>query len=685
MKIVISTSPHIKHASVLESDFQPADNLMYSFAPLGILMLSSCIIKEFGIMPSIFDLNRNINTSHINTDHTFYSSCAKLILASNPNVVGFMTECDSYHHLLQVCSEIKKISPQCFIVLGGPHATAVALPTMNKWSCIDCIVLGEGEITFVELIGQLNSGNEGIVPGTIMRDKQGTVCVGDKRQLLENLDDLPFPAYELYEPNIGEELFLEVGRGCPFQCTFCSTSPFWERRHRVKSPRRIVEEMKYLKLLHNCKRVHFTHDLFTANQVWVANVCNEIIDADLGMNWTCSSRVDTISEPLIKLMSEAGCNAIFFGIESGSDRILEEIEKKIYFKETVAIIEICQKYGITPNAGMIVGFPTEDELSFNQTFEAYFKLLKSGIKPLHLFSYCPFVQSSIYESLTDLTFTGNFLDIPLPLELIKTNFDLIRNDQELFGSFYKPSLEHKIKGLTDEMISGIDEFALLVDAVRLPSILIAEQGKGMQNLFFEWIKYIATKNTSRSSHAYRKYFGSSIDYCEFLLALNREHQSDFQSFNESLLRIVATNFQIANQSHEIFPISMANYRTKVVDKNLLKVKLNSQISTINILDYIQIEYDVSQYLDCIDVPLEVPKKQITNYAWQKGVDGQVSLIQLNDFVYYLIDSLQTTTLNVQQLIDDWLKHSNVDESVNLVDIFEDLKSAQERNIIKITG
>src|ERR1044072_8947370 len=124
------------------------------------------------------------------------------------------------------------------------------------------------------------------VPGGWYRSTDGFVSFDGERQLIKHLDMLSYPAYELYKPDSEEQIFFEVGRGCPFQCTFCSTAPFWKRAHRVKSAMRIVEELLYVTQLYGCRRMHFTHDLFTTNIAWVQEVCEALISAAVPVKWT---------------------------------------------------------------------------------------------------------------------------------------------------------------------------------------------------------------------------------------------------------------------------------------------------------------------------------------------------------------------------------------------------------------
>jgi radical SAM superfamily enzyme YgiQ (UPF0313 family) len=685
MNIVLSTSPHIKHSSVLDSDFKPRNDLMYTFAPLGILMLCAMAREKWGITPQIYDINSAINNNEITNDEHFYSSSAQSIAKLQPTLLGFMTECDSYHHVLQICSEVKKILPNCFITLGGPHATAVAEKTMERWDCVDCIILGEGEITFAHLIQQLSlnqSNTDIVIPGAITRGANGDIIKSGNRPLIEHLDELPMPAYDLYSPAFGEELFVEVGRGCPFQCTFCSTSPFWSRKHRVKSPERIVSEIKYIRELHGTSRFHFTHDLFTANNEWAAKVCSALISAGLNIRWTCSSRIDTISEGLIKHMAKAGCNAIFFGIESGSERVLDVIQKGLTLSRTYEIVSLCHKYGIASNAGLIVGFPFEDTQSFSETFDLYLSLMKLGTKPLHIFSFCPFTQSTLFTSLKNMECSGHFLDIPLSDRLSKRNRLLIATDYDLFASYFRPRLDN-IAGMRPGMIYAVDEFALLVDSVRVPSMIIASHSGGMSELFFKWIAWIELRNQDKERNTYRKYFGSPIEYCEFLTELCCQHIGQFPEYVLPLLLVMKKNFDIASKLSHREPNSMATYRSKAIDPRLTEIHFESSISYGNVIETIELPFDVVPILYSLSLDGgDAPVRRKTNLVWMQAEDGNVSLIQVNDFIFYLLTEVKEKTSCVKDILSSWTQQGN-SEMFIYSDILSDVQKAVDANLVTL--
>ena len=228
MRVQLVTSPHTRHPDVLQNDFAVTPAVMMTFIPIGLLSLVAAA-RESGVAdPALFDLNRRTREGGITLSPDFYGSAADAICDTEPDVVGFMTENESYHHVLQICREIKARTPHVNVVLGGPHASAVAGPTLRAWECVDYVVAGEGESAFPDLLRMLE-GHADAVPGVWQRTSAGTPAFGGDRPLLTSLDTLPYPAYDLYRPDPGEEIFFEVGRGCPFQCTFCSTAPFWRR------------------------------------------------------------------------------------------------------------------------------------------------------------------------------------------------------------------------------------------------------------------------------------------------------------------------------------------------------------------------------------------------------------------------------------------------------------------------
>lgn len=558
MRVLFATSPHVRHPAVLQSDFAPNNAVMYSFAPIGLLSLAAAVRRSvIGAECVLYDLNRRITTGSVPLGPGLYDVIAEDLRAHKPDVVGFMTECDSYHHVIQICAALKKLLPDCCIILGGPHASAVAHPTMKTVTAVDAIVIGEGEVSFPELLVSLKS--DAAVAGTLRRVSGERLLQGPPRSLVETLDELPIPAFDLYAPDAGEEMFIEVGRGCPFQCEFCSTAPYWHRRHRVKSPDRILRELRIVQHSFGTERIHFTHDLFTTNKVWVKALCEALIEEGSPATWTCSARADTVDENLLILMKKAGCGAIYFGLESGSQRILREIKKDIPISRSLEVISICKRIGISPNAGLIVGFPTEDNASLRDTFAVYERVLKLGCRPAHIFAFCPFADAPLFPRLRDLVCSGHFVDLPMGPDTDIRNRNIVASDQMLYGAYFRPDLPELVPG-EPLALSALDEFSSLVDAAMVPALRLADIRGGMYDVFCGWLSWIQHHNKERRAQSYRAGYGTAAMFARYLLdELTRDPRASKSDI--AIAVAIETNLRVAESVNFVSATTMASHRS----------------------------------------------------------------------------------------------------------------------------
>jgi pyruvate-formate lyase-activating enzyme len=651
VKVLLATSPHVRHAAVLQSDFTPDPTSMYTFAPVGLLSLAATLREERPeVSCELYDLNRRIISGALPLDERFYASVAQDLCARAPDVIGFMTECDSYHHLLQIAGEVKRIAPGTAIVLGGPHASAVARATLERCEDVDAVVIGEGEATFPKVLDALASPSTHGVPGGLIRSARdpGELLDGGARALVGKLDDLPIPAYDLYVPDPGEEIFIEVGRGCPFQCTFCSTAPYWNRRHRVKSPERILAEIALVRELFGTTRAHFTHDLFTTHRRWVRTVCAALIDAGVPIRWTCSARTDTVEEDLLDLMARAGCDAIYFGIESGSERVLREIRKDIPLARSFAVLEQCGRVGITPNAGFIVGFPSEDSESIRETFLAHERALRLGCRPTHLFAFCPFADSELYADCGELRCTGHFVDLPLGTATDLANRRLVASDSDLYGAYFRPRLGEVVPGRPDA-IFAMDEFSPLAEAALIPTLALAELCGGMYEVFRRWVSWIETRNDARGAPGYRRGYGSPADFATFVLGeLNASGQA-----TEPVLaaaQAVRLNLLVVQRELPRASTTMASHRSLVLPAtdDARSITLDTRIARGDIAASLALDYDVTPAL-AGRLDGELPREP-TYLVWQATDGDTVRLLRVNRFIFETLETLGLRSVAAGDLI-----------------------------------
>lgn len=680
MRITLSTSPHVQHAAVLQRDFRPSLDVMYCFAPVGLLSLIGQMRQS---RPqddyTLYDINRRIMSGALPLNGNLYSAIANELIATGADIIGFMTECDSYHHVLHICDAIMAGQPSCKVVLGGPHASSVAFQTMRLHPIIDAIVIGEGELSFPELVEAYFRGSEAPIPGTLRRLGDGSIVNGGLRALIDDMDTLPIPAYDLYSPDIGEAIFLEVGRGCPFQCEFCSTAPYWHRKHRVKSAARIANEIRIIKKLFGERRIHFTHDLFTANQVWVMDVCKQLISDGQPIRWTCSARADTVDKPLLELMAKAGCDSIYFGLESGSERILHSIKKNIPLSQSLEAIQLCLVSGITPTVGFIVGFPYEDLDSLKDTISIYEEVLRMGCKHAHLFSYNPFAGSPLYPKLELMFCDGHFVDLPLDTRTDSANRDTIASDQHLFSSYFRPAIRLHMVG-EEGMLSALDELSPLVEATLMPTLVLAKCIGGMYEVFLHWVRWIKRVNTARGVASWRIGYGSPAMFARFvfeeLRCLPKSQEAAVVAaqaieINLRIGELYASDIKTIMTSHR-FPIQR--------QRDTCSIGLTSQLSCNNIVAILASDFDLRPVFHG-EIWEELPRIA-TFLIWQLSSTGSIRLLEVDKPIFDVVQTLSESRLTAGDLL---LKKLVQKELVDPDCFLDTLSSLAEAGILKVGG
>lgn len=274
-------------------------------------------------------------------DCSLHSSIGKSvarILRDNPMIVGISTPTLLYPNALKIVREIKKRS-SAFICLGGPHPTIFPREVVSRPD-VDFAVIGEGEITFLELVNALQKSRDTTGIQGIAFHNGDEVIVNPPRNHVQDLDSLPFPARHLLpmEFYIGFNLLyygrpattVIASRGCSYNCSFCQPTlrKLFGKKVRFRSPKNVVDEIEYLVKEYGIKLITFHDDTFTLNKKWVITLSDEIINRGLRVEWLCNSRANTINEPLLMKMKEAGCIELRIGVESGDQWVLDNILRK---------------------------------------------------------------------------------------------------------------------------------------------------------------------------------------------------------------------------------------------------------------------------------------------------------------------------------------------------------------------
>ncbi|PUA34297.1 MAG: B12-binding domain-containing radical SAM protein [Candidatus Terraquivivens tikiterensis] len=290
----------------------------------------------------------------------------------NPDVVGITSVTPSIYEAYKVAEIAKKVNEGCTVVLGGPHATFTSIQTLKECKHIDVIVKGEGEETVRELVEKIERGAPlKEVKGITFR-KQNEIIDTEPRPFVRNIDAIPFPSWDLlpmhlYKFNGIKYATMLTSRGCPFRCSFCSSSRLFGGYWRGRSPENVLEEIKILYDRYGIRNIEFLDDTFTFDQERAERICNEIIKEGLDISWGASSRVDTLSKELVERMKKAGCWIVFLGIESGSQKILDAIGKRITLGQIKMAVKILKDAGIQVLGSFIIGFLEDTKETIKET------------------------------------------------------------------------------------------------------------------------------------------------------------------------------------------------------------------------------------------------------------------------------------------------------------------------------
>ena len=332
------------------------------FIPLGIAYLGA-VLEKNGYSVDVIDCQAQRLTT---------SDFKREIGKHQPDVVGITSTTLTYKSALRITETAKQVHPDCMTILGGCHATFWDDKALEECPQLDMIVRKEGEYTLLEIMNRLKR-NKGVdnVLGTTFR-KNGDIIRNADRPYIENLDELPFPAHHILPlrrlRKQGKVIFpLTTSRGCVYWCNFCTAVRMFGRKFRMRSPKNVVDEMQFLTEKHGASQLTFYDDAFTVDQSRVEKICEGIQNRRLKVEWDCESRVDMVTRGLLKKMKKAGCIAVWFGVESGSQNVLNSMDKSINLAQTRRAFKWANEAGLMTVASVILGFPGETKDTALQT------------------------------------------------------------------------------------------------------------------------------------------------------------------------------------------------------------------------------------------------------------------------------------------------------------------------------
>lgn len=400
MKILLVNPP--KKNEIFGNNPQLIENVRGFNPPLGILYIAGYLLENSS--HTVFAVDAQV-------EELDYEQLKISMSKNGPyDVIGLTVMTFTIIDVMLTVRLIKSLWPDVTVVLGGPHASIYPRETVALGG-VDYAIVGEGEITFLELLNAIENNKSPENIAGLAFKKAGKYIQTTTRPPLEELDSLAEPArhlvpYEKYFSILfkGRPVTsIFTSRGCPFRCTFCDR-PHMGKKFRFRSAKAVLKEMK------NCLEMGiqeflFYDDTFTVNRERVMELCDLIIREKMYVTWDVRAHVNTIDKAMLEKMKKAGCQAIHYGVESGSERILKSIEKGITKKKARDVFQITKESGIKTLAYFIIGFPSETESEIQGTIDFAIELDPDY---LHLTKLCPFPSTKIYlDALSSNVFTDD--------------------------------------------------------------------------------------------------------------------------------------------------------------------------------------------------------------------------------------------------------------------------------------
>lgn len=366
--------------------------------PIHLAYLAA-VLEENGIEADILDCT---------VQRYEWADYRKFLKETSPDIIGVSGLTPFLPYAVETVRIAKSVNPNVVTVVGGTHFSLNARQSLIDYPEIDYVVIGEGEITFLELIKALNDGRDlSKVEGIAFRDKK-EIKITPERPLIEDLDTLPLPAYHKLPMEkyrfawFGRGMSMMLSsRGCTFKCRFCTERKIWRNRWRGRSARKVVDEMELLKTKYGIKVIWFGDDCFDLNRKRNEQFVAELEQRKLGIKWWIEARADTIlrDADLTQRMSRAGLFQVLLGAESSSENDLKYLNKNISLNQTRKAVALLKKNNITTQVMFIVGLPDETKMSIRRTIA----FAKSIDPDLPVFTpITPFPGTDMYDELASL-------------------------------------------------------------------------------------------------------------------------------------------------------------------------------------------------------------------------------------------------------------------------------------------
>jgi anaerobic magnesium-protoporphyrin IX monomethyl ester cyclase len=392
---------------------QPAGNL-----PIGLMYIAA-VLKKAGYSVEILDAFMGVGSVFQENGETVtvglpFEQIKQSIQQRNPDIVGIAGPFTcQIGNALEVSRLAKQVNPKILTVVGGPHVTLVPKEFIEEATSVDIAVMGEGEYAMREVVEAFEGKREFSEILGIAYREGGKVLVNPSRPFLLNLDELPYPAYDLVDmehylspQKIGYRSFqnraisMITSRGCPFNCCFCAVHLHMGQTFRAHSAEYVLNHIQYVVESFKVKNIFFEDDNLTLSVNRFEAICDGIIERKIKIGWETPNgvRADCLTLELLKKMKRSGANSIFVGVESGDQQILDKVIcKSLDLNRVVEFAKNAQKIGLKTGAFYIIGFPGETKENMQRTVDFALELKRKYDVGMHLFAATPSYGTKLYE------------------------------------------------------------------------------------------------------------------------------------------------------------------------------------------------------------------------------------------------------------------------------------------------
>jgi anaerobic magnesium-protoporphyrin IX monomethyl ester cyclase len=405
--------------------------------PIGIAYLTA-VLEKSGYNVTVIDCPA------LGIDH---ENLGAKIATIEPSVVGITSVTPMIQSALLAAHVAKEKCPNAIVILGGPHVTFMDKQILSENSEVDVVVRGEGEQTLLELMRHVsNFGDLHEIAGITFRNN-GRIIRTPNRPFIQNLDELPRPAYEHF-PLRKYRLFgkavlpIMTSRGCPFQCSYCVSSRMNGIRFRARSPKNVVDELEWLRDTHGADAFSFYDDAFTLDIARACEICEEIKNRNIGLPWDCQTRVDQITKEVLAKMREANCQLVSFGVESGNQKILNAVKKRTTIEQNERAIRWAKEAGLPVAMSVIIGYPGETTDTLKQTLDF---IRRTEPDYVYLCLATPYPGTELRELVKELgwkmsrEWSQYDLQTPVFENPLLPNDKLMEARKKFYNDFYSPS------------------------------------------------------------------------------------------------------------------------------------------------------------------------------------------------------------------------------------------------------